>query len=238
MFFNFAPTIVYRDSYPRNPGPIHWMRAGIHVLNLAGEADLRVQAGAFCASPCLHTALLARNRLRASRSWHAGVVLYTYVILRSVLVPLLHEKRSEARGPVMDVVMLVQGAMVPAILVFLLSFFGILHSWLNVWAELLRFADRQFYASWCEVAGGGRRSRVCGAVPSVYTRNRCTLMACRWTATTWSAYYRRWNQVVGDNVSGGRSVLRLTRAVVLCAPCLITICCAAALSCLQLHSYM
>jgi len=76
-------------------------------------------------------------------------VLYTYVILRSVLVPLLHEKRSEARGPVMDVVMLVQGAMVPAILVFLLAFFGILHSWLNVWAELLRFADRQFYASWC-----------------------------------------------------------------------------------------
>lgn len=128
VFFQFAPTLVYRDEYPRNPGPINWLRAGVHTANLI------------------------------------GVVLYTYVIIRSLLMPLLIP--VPPRG-LMDLVLLVQGAMVPSMLAFLLAFFGILHSWLNVWAELLRFADRQFYTSW-------------------------------WTATTWSAYYRRWNQVVGD----------------------------------------
>jgi sterol O-acyltransferase len=107
VFFEFAPTLVYRDIYPRNAGPINWIRAGVHTLNLA------------------------------------GVVLYTYVITRSLLVPLLEPVPQRS---VIDIIMLVQGAMVPAFLVFLLSFFGILHSWLNVWAELLRLSDRQFYS--------------------------------------------------------------------------------------------
>lgn len=128
VYFLFAPTLVYRDEYPRSGGPINWVRAGIHTANLA------------------------------------GVVLYTYVITRSLLVPLLEP--VPPKHPI-DLVLLVQGAMVPSILVYLLIFFGVLHSWLNVWAELLRFSDRQFYTSW-------------------------------WTATSWSAYYRRWNLVVGD----------------------------------------
>ena len=128
VYFFFAPTLVYRDAYPRSAGPINWVRAGTHTANLA------------------------------------GVVLYTYVITRSLLVPLLEP--VPPKNPI-DLVLLIQGAMVPAILVFLLTFFGVLHSWLNVWAELLRFSDRQFYTSW-------------------------------WTASSWSAYYRRWNLVVGD----------------------------------------
>lgn len=107
IYFVFCPTLVYRDNYPRNAGPINWLRAGVHAFNLA------------------------------------AVVLYTYVITRSLLVPLLAPVLP--KHPI-DIVMLVQGAMVPAILVFLLSFFGILHSWLNLWAELLRFSDRQFYS--------------------------------------------------------------------------------------------
>lgn len=33
-------------------------------------------------------------------------------------------------------------------LAFLAWWYGLLHCWLNMWAELLRFADRQFYDDW------------------------------------------------------------------------------------------
>lgn len=35
--------------------------------------------------------------------------------------------------------------MLPGTLVLILGFFSILHSWLNAFAEMLRFADRMFY---------------------------------------------------------------------------------------------
>lgn len=35
--------------------------------------------------------------------------------------------------------------MLPGILVYMFAFFGVLHCWFNMWAELTRFADRQFY---------------------------------------------------------------------------------------------
>eukprot|EP00042_Codosiga_hollandica_P019940 m.62926 g.62926 ORF g.62926 m.62926 type:complete len:114 (-) comp49604_c0_seq5:595-936(-) len=38
--------------------------------------------------------------------------------------------------------------MLPGTVVLLLAFFAILHSWLNAFAELLCFADRQFYKDW------------------------------------------------------------------------------------------
>ena len=36
-------------------------------------------------------------------------------------------------------------AMLPGTLVLVLGFFCILHSWLNAFAEMLKFADRMFY---------------------------------------------------------------------------------------------
>lgn len=37
---------------------------------------------------------------------------------------------------------------VPSIIIWLLMFYVIFHSYLNLWAELLRFGDRQFYRPW------------------------------------------------------------------------------------------
>lgn len=34
-----------------------------------------------------------------------------------------------------------------------MGFFGILHSWLSLMAELTRFADRRFYEDWWNVEG-------------------------------------------------------------------------------------
>lgn len=38
--------------------------------------------------------------------------------------------------------------MMPSTFSLILLFFGILHSWFNGWAELLRFPDRTFYLDW------------------------------------------------------------------------------------------
>lgn len=38
--------------------------------------------------------------------------------------------------------------MMPSTFSILLLFFGLLHSWFNAWAELLRFPDRTFYLDW------------------------------------------------------------------------------------------
>ena len=38
--------------------------------------------------------------------------------------------------------------MMPSTFSILLLFFGLLHSWFNGWAELLRFPDRTFYLDW------------------------------------------------------------------------------------------
>lgn len=42
-------------------------------------------------------------------------------------------------------VLAVFGCMLPGTLVLLCGFFCLLHSWLNAFAEMLRFADRMFY---------------------------------------------------------------------------------------------
>ena len=40
-------------------------------------------------------------------------------------------------------------SMVPGIMVLILGFFAILHSWMNAFAEMMRFADREFYRVSC-----------------------------------------------------------------------------------------
>lgn len=42
--------------------------------------------------------------------------------------------------------------MLPGTLVLVLGFFCILHSWLNAFAEMLKFADRMFYKVMCIIA--------------------------------------------------------------------------------------
>lgn len=46
-------------------------------------------------------------------------------------------------------------SVVTGILFLVLAFFGILHSWMNMFAELTRFGDRQFYTDWWNVSNYG-----------------------------------------------------------------------------------
>lgn len=75
------------------------------------------------------------------------VVMFTYVLIRGSIVPSV---RANLPSDPLEIALLISSVMAPTFIAFLLCFFGILHSWLNLFAELLQFADRRFYTKWWE----------------------------------------------------------------------------------------
>ncbi|XP_033762380.1 sterol O-acyltransferase 1-like isoform X2 [Pecten maximus] len=110
LYFLFAPTLVYRDSYPRTK-TIRWNYV---VTNFA-----QVLA-------CL---------------------LYTYYIFERFCVPYFNNFNKDHVTP-KALLLSVFGCMLPGTLVLFIAFFAILHSWLNAFAEMLKFGDRMFYKDW------------------------------------------------------------------------------------------
>lgn len=71
-------------------------------------------------------------------------VLSIYLIFVRHILPVL----PNTRGDYPTLTKAVLELMSPAIMIALLSFYGLLHCWMNAWAEITRFADRQFYRDW------------------------------------------------------------------------------------------
>eukprot|EP00164_Ancoracysta_twista_P013386 GFYU01021351.1.p1 GENE.GFYU01021351.1~~GFYU01021351.1.p1 ORF type:complete len:618 (-),score=224.58 GFYU01021351.1:58-1911(-) len=74
----------------------------------------------------------------------AGCILFTYEIFSVHCLPVL----PEVTGTFPQLILATFKLMLPGTLVFLLAFYGVLHCWLNAFAELTCFADRQFYLDW------------------------------------------------------------------------------------------
>ncbi|CAG5979410.1 unnamed protein product [Menidia menidia] len=110
LFFLFCPTLIYRESYPRN-SHIRWNYVGVTVGKILG---------------CL---------------------FYGYFILVRLCIPVF---RPETNQPFSKrtMVLAVFHSILPGIMLLLLCFFAFLHCWLNLFGELLRFADRMFYKDW------------------------------------------------------------------------------------------
>nr|XP_061814038.1 sterol O-acyltransferase 2-like [Nerophis lumbriciformis] len=110
LYFLFCPTLIYRESYPRNTH-IRWKYVGVTVTMILG---------------CL---------------------FYGYFILVRLCVPVF---TSESHQPFSKraMVLAVFHSILPGIMLLLLCFFAFLHCWLNLFAELLQFADRMFYKDW------------------------------------------------------------------------------------------
>uniref|UniRef100_A0A8C4F4T3 O-acyltransferase n=1 Tax=Dicentrarchus labrax TaxID=13489 RepID=A0A8C4F4T3_DICLA len=110
LYFLFCPTLIYRESYPRN-SHIRWKYVGITLGMILG---------------CL---------------------FYGYFILVRLCVPVF---RPETNQPFSKrtLVLAVFHSILPGIMLLLLCFFAFLHCWLNLFGELLCFADRMFYKDW------------------------------------------------------------------------------------------
>jgi sterol O-acyltransferase len=77
-----------------------------------------------------------------------GVIFYIAFIFERFLMPLYrdfglpnHQKTPLSESLVVGMF----GSIMPGILVLLCGFYCLLHSWMNAFAEFMRFADRMFY---------------------------------------------------------------------------------------------
>eukprot|EP00057_Strongylocentrotus_purpuratus_P032609 XP_788209.4 PREDICTED: sterol O-acyltransferase 1 [Strongylocentrotus purpuratus] len=76
-----------------------------------------------------------------------GCLFYTFYLFDCFCIPLF-KNFNEDLMTMKSLARTVFTCMLPATLMLLLAFFAVLHSWFNAFAEMLRFADRQFYKDW------------------------------------------------------------------------------------------
>ncbi|XP_028262335.1 sterol O-acyltransferase 2 [Parambassis ranga] len=111
LYFLFCPTLIYRESYPRN-SHIRWKYVGVTLGMILG---------------CL---------------------FYGYFILVRLCVPVFRPENNNQPFSKRTMILAVFHSILPGIMLLLLCFFAFLHCWLNLFAELMRFADRMFYKDW------------------------------------------------------------------------------------------
>ena len=115
LYFFFAPTLIYRDSYPRIQSQRRYNMIFASLLNVV------------------------------------GTIFYTFIIFQGSCVPYFQKTWKEEYNFKFILVSWFK-AMIPATMLLVLMFFGMLHSWFNLWAEILRYGDREFYQDWWNVS--------------------------------------------------------------------------------------
>eukprot|EP01116_Phalansterium_solitarium_P000205 TRINITY_DN10118_c0_g1_i2.p1 TRINITY_DN10118_c0_g1~~TRINITY_DN10118_c0_g1_i2.p1 ORF type:complete len:617 (-),score=211.83 TRINITY_DN10118_c0_g1_i2:633-2483(-) len=71
-------------------------------------------------------------------------IFYIYAVFDRYCVPYLHEMVGSYGALSLGIFKL----MLPGIALSMLAFYLLLHSWMNAFAEVTRFADRRFYSDW------------------------------------------------------------------------------------------
>ncbi|KAJ8945793.1 hypothetical protein NQ318_003059 [Aromia moschata] len=124
LYFLFAPTLIYRNEYP----------SSTRITNSL-------------TFPFSRTKTIRWNFVKHRLLEIVGVILYYNFLLHRFLLPTYEDfgLRKYSRSELM--LSLLENFMI-GILFFVLSFFLVLHSIQNLFAELLRFGDRMFYGSW------------------------------------------------------------------------------------------
>ena len=69
-----------------------------------------------------------------------------FIIYQSWCKPIIEDLEKKIDIPTLCSAII--NLMLPSVLFLILGFFGFLHSWLNLWAEITRFPDRAFYSDW------------------------------------------------------------------------------------------
>ncbi|KAK0175272.1 hypothetical protein PV327_009034 [Microctonus hyperodae] len=110
IYFMFAPTIVYRDNYPRTK-EIRWGFVTWHFFEF------------FMTVHCM-TSMFERWVIPTYKNYGLEPFNLQKFILRYF------------------------NTVLPGSIIFICGFYGLLHTWMNACAELLRFGDRLFYKDW------------------------------------------------------------------------------------------
>jgi sterol O-acyltransferase len=116
----------------------------------------------FCFTPTLiyrdqYPVLAAKHRWNKVFDFSMNIVLtllFVFIIFRQLCIPHLNESWKQPLN-VKFILSVWLESMLPAILLLILMFFGFLHSWQNLWAELMLYGDRHFYDDWWSVSSFG-----------------------------------------------------------------------------------
>lgn len=74
-------------------------------------------------------------------------IYFTYILFKTFCLPIF-SKTGLDPGNWKDFISSAFTGIVPGVMCLFLLFFGLLHSWLNGFAEIMRFPDRYFYEDW------------------------------------------------------------------------------------------
>jgi len=74
--------------------------------------------------------------------------IYYGFILFKIFILEVFQQTGRVPGSSIEFILSIFSSCLPATVCLFLAFFGLLHSWFNAFAELLRFPDRQFYEDW------------------------------------------------------------------------------------------
>ncbi|CAF3620926.1 unnamed protein product, partial [Adineta steineri] len=118
LYFLYAPTLVFRDVYPRT-STIRWNI----VFQMFGQV--------------------------------LTCIVLLYHIVAYFWMPVFARCFTETEQTLKSAITSIFDLMFPGVLIVILCFYGFFHCWLNGFAELLRFADRKFYADWWNFTSAG-----------------------------------------------------------------------------------
>ncbi|KAK2725996.1 sterol O-acyltransferase 1-like [Artemia franciscana] len=92
-----------------------------------------------------------------------GMIIYMYFIFVRFCVPVFR-KFGQEPFTCKGIILSVFGCMMPGTLVLVITFYCVLHVWLNGFAEMLRFGDRMFYEDWWNSSSYSRYYRTWNVV--------------------------------------------------------------------------
>lgn len=92
---------------------------------------------------------------RVNISWWSAVVHFANMVGCGFFIFFLADRyclpffrRAAEEGTLKSLLSAYVNCILPSALILVVGFFAFLHSWLNLFAELMRFGDRRFYADW------------------------------------------------------------------------------------------
>ncbi|XP_028817244.1 sterol O-acyltransferase 1 isoform X2 [Denticeps clupeoides] len=137
LYFLFAPTLIYRDNYPRNPH-IRWGYVGTKFSQVLGCLFYAYYVFVRLCIPQFRSISMQLFDLRAM-----VLCVFNSILPGKNKTKLIHDSCGVLTAVQKNCILYTTGA-----LVLFLAFFAFLHCWLNAFAEMLRFGDRMFYKDW------------------------------------------------------------------------------------------
>jgi sterol O-acyltransferase len=78
------------------------------------------------------------------------LIIFVWIVFKALCIPVF-KHTGENPGSLRQFIQSVIFSTISGMICLLILFYGILHSWMNIFAEIIRFGDRQFYEDWWNV---------------------------------------------------------------------------------------